>query len=70
MKDSPLPSILVRVQPIPRGPRLDAPDTLHQVMARGIDRLFGSPADSQDVVARLDVGVEATGLLAVLRCQE
>ncbi len=47
----------------PRGPRLDAPDTLHHVMARGIERrrLFASAADCADFVARLEAVVGATG---------
>ncbi len=40
---------------MPRGPRLDAPGTLHQVMVRGIERavLFRDDADRTDVLARL-----------------
>jgi len=49
---------------MPRGPRLDAPGTLHHVMARGIERrcLFETPADRDDFVARLEAVVAATGL--------
>ncbi len=49
---------------MPRGPRLDAPDTLHHVMARGIERrrLFGSATDCEDFVARLAAVVDGTGL--------
>ncbi len=49
---------------MPRGPRLDAPNTLHHVMARGIDRcqLFADAADCDDFVARLAAVVDATGL--------
>ena len=49
---------------MPRGPRLDAPDTLHHVMARGIERrrIFETPSDCRDFVARLEVVVGATGL--------
>ncbi len=49
---------------MPRGPRLDAPDTRHHVMARGIERrrLFASAADCEDFVVRLDGVVGATGL--------
>jgi len=40
---------------MPRGPRLDAPGTLHQVMVRGIERavLFWDDADRADLLARL-----------------
>ncbi len=49
---------------MPRGPRFDAPDTLHHVMVRGIERCrpFEGPADCQDFVARLKTVVGATGL--------
>ena len=49
---------------MPRGPRLDAPETLHHVMGRGIERrrLFEGPADRRDFVARLVVVGGATGL--------
>ena len=40
---------------MPRGPRLDAPDVLHHVMVRGIERrpIFRDDADRADFVARL-----------------
>lgn len=49
---------------MPRGPRLDAPDTLHHVMARGIEgrRIFETTADCRDFAARLEAVVGATGL--------
>jgi putative transposase len=46
---------------MPRQPRLDAPDTLHHVMVRGIERtqIFRDDQDRADFVARLAAGVEA-----------
>ena len=40
---------------MPRQPRLDAPDTLHHVMVRGIERtlIFRDDADRADFVARV-----------------
>ena len=40
---------------MPRGPRLDAPDTLHHIMVRGIERrsIFRDDQDRVDFVARL-----------------
>ena len=40
---------------MPRGPRLDAPGTLHHVMVRGIERavIFRDDADRGDFLARL-----------------
>ena len=40
---------------MPRRARLDAPDTLHHVMVRGIERtaLFRNETDRADFVARL-----------------
>ena len=40
---------------MPRGPRLDAPGTLHHVMVRGIERavIFRDDADRADFLARL-----------------
>ena len=40
---------------MPRGPRLDAPGVLHNVMARGIERqrIFQDDVDREDVVQRL-----------------
>jgi len=53
---------------MPRGPRLDAPDALHHVIARGIERcaIFEHDCDRQDFLDRLARGVERThtGLLA------
>jgi putative transposase len=53
---------------MPRGPRLDAPDALHHVIARGIERraLFAHDADRQDFLDRLQHIVEPThtGLFA------
>ncbi len=42
----------VKRLPMPRGPRLDAPDTLHHGMARGIERrrLFLDAADCEEFV--------------------
>ncbi len=50
--------------PMPRGPRLDAPGTLHHVMVRGIERrrIFETAADRRDFVARLEAVVGATGV--------
>ncbi|MFI5339080.1 MAG: transposase, partial [Candidatus Methylomirabilales bacterium] len=49
---------------MPRGPRLDAPGTLHHVMVRGIERrrIFATAADRDDFVARLEAVVGATRL--------
>ena len=49
---------------MPRGPRLDAPDTLHHVMVRGIERriIFRDDPDRADFVARLATQVEAGAL--------
>lgn len=49
---------------MPRGPRLDAPGTLHHVMVRGIERrrIFETTADRRDFVARLEAVVGGTGL--------
>jgi putative transposase len=46
---------------MPRQPRLDAPDTLHHVMVRGIERtlLFRDDPDRTDFVARLAFLAEA-----------
>ena len=51
---------------MPRGPRLDAPGTLHHVMVRGIERrfIFQDDGDRGDFLARLAKLVEA-GALAV-----
>ncbi len=49
---------------MPRGPRLDAPGTLHHVMVRGIEqrRIFATTTDQRDFVARLEAVVGVTGL--------
>lgn len=53
---------------MPRGPRLDAPDALHHVIARGIERrlLFADDLDRQDFLDRLAhlVTVTHAGLFA------
>ena len=53
---------------MPRGPRLDAPDALHHVIARGIERraIFEHAGDRQDFLGRLARTVERAhmGLLA------
>ncbi len=51
---------------MPRGPRLDAPGVLHQVMARGVSRqaIFRDDADREDFVSRL-AGVSTTGAFQV-----
>jgi len=40
---------------MPRSPRLDSPDTLHHVIARGIDRgtIFRDDVDRNDLLDRL-----------------
>jgi putative transposase len=50
---------------MPRGPRLDAPDTLHHVMVRGIDRavIFRDDPDRLDFLARLASLAEAGALI-------
>ena len=49
---------------MPRQPRVDAPDTLHQVMVRGIERttLFRDDGDRADFLARLAALAEAGAL--------
>jgi len=49
---------------MPRHPRLDAPETLHHVMVRGIERraIFKDDADRTDFLARLAALVEAGAL--------
>ncbi len=51
---------------MPRGPRLDAPGTLHHVMVRGIERraIFRDDRDRDDFVRRL-AGLAEAGALAV-----
>lgn len=46
---------------MPRGPRLDAPGSLHHIMVRGIERkkIFESDRDKEDFLARLGKVVEA-----------
>ena len=50
---------------MPRQPRLDAPETLHHVMVRGIERttLFREDADREDFVARLAALAEQGALI-------
>jgi len=45
---------------MPRGPRLDAPGTMHHVIVRGIERghIFRSDGDREDFLARLGRVVE------------
>ena len=45
---------------MPRGPRLDAPGTMHHVIVRGIERgqIFRSDRDREDFLARLGQVVE------------
>ena len=49
---------------MPRQPRLDAPDTLHHVMVRGIERttIFRDDVDRADFIARLASLAEAGAL--------
>jgi len=49
---------------VPRGPRLDAPDTLHHVMVRGLERraIFRDDTDRADFVARLAALAESGAL--------
>ena len=49
---------------MPRGPHIDALDTLHHVMARGFDRrqIFETTADRRDFLLRLEAVLGATGL--------
>ena len=51
---------------MPRQPRLDAPDTLHHVMVRGLERraIFRDDADRAEFVARL-AALAAAGALTV-----
>jgi putative transposase len=51
---------------MPRGPRLNAPDTLHHVMVRGIERrpIFRDDEDRVDFLARL-AAVAGAGALTV-----
>jgi putative transposase len=51
---------------MPRQPRLDAPDTLHHVMVRGLERraIFRDDTDRADFVARL-ASLAETGALTV-----
>jgi len=48
---------------MPRGPRLDAPGVLHNVMVRSIEhrQLFLSRTDSEDFVRRLAGSLRAAG---------
>ncbi|MEW6087307.1 MAG: transposase, partial [bacterium] len=47
-----------------RGPRLDAPGTLHHIIARGIERkeIFKDKIDYQDFLKRLEITVEKCNL--------
>ena len=49
---------------MPRQPRLDAPGTLHHVMARGIEgrKVFKSRTDREDFLARNEEGVRSQQL--------
>ena len=49
---------------MPRQPRLDAPNTLHHVMVRGLERrtIFREDADRADFVARLAALAETGGV--------
>ncbi len=49
---------------MPRGPRLDAPESLHHVMVRGLERrvLFRDDRDRADLLARLAAVVQRTGV--------
>ena len=49
---------------MPRQPRLDAPQTLHYVMVRGIERttIFRDDTDRMDVLTRLAARVEQGAL--------
>jgi len=51
---------------MPRQARLDAPDTLHHVMVRGLERraIFREDADREDFLARL-AGLAEAGALTV-----
>ena len=51
---------------MPRGPRLDAPGTLHHVMVRGIERraIFRDDRDRADFIRRL-AGLVQTGAWTV-----
>ncbi len=48
---------------MPRGPRLDAPGTLHHVIVRGIERrqIFRTDGDREDFLTRLGQVVEESG---------
>jgi len=52
---------------MPRGPRLDAPDALHHVMGRGLDRqtIFRTEQDREDFAQRLSKVCERTGLVVL-----
>ena len=53
---------------MPRGPRLDASETLHHVIVRGIERrqIFKSDRDREDFLTRLRLVVEEGGAGVVL----
>lgn len=48
---------------MPRGPRLDAPGTLHHVMIRGIEKgpIVKNEDDRADFVSRLGTTAKKTG---------
>jgi hypothetical protein len=53
------------MQAIPRKSRIDAPETLHHVVARGIDRgkIFQDPVDKRNFMERLAKIVKGTETL-------
>ena len=54
-----------KLNPMPRGPRLDAPGVLHHVMVRGIERrsIFRDTKDRADFLARLAALADAGALV-------
>ena len=54
-----------KLNPMPRGPRLDAPGVLHHVMVRGIERrpIFRDTKDRADFLARLAALADAAALV-------
>jgi hypothetical protein len=57
-------SLCYRPPTMPRGPRLDAPDTLHHVMVRGIEgrATFHDDQDRDDFLSRLGAVARTTDL--------
>jgi len=49
---------------MPRGPRLDAPGTLHHVMIRGIERrnILFDDTDRSEFIARMGRFTQASGM--------